>query len=246
MKNYDKKSIEIDNKLADKISAASIDYSSTLWEESLNSQEEAEIFIKNTLKKKRRSATNKLIKSVAVVMLILVTGVVSSIWFQIDGVYGGKQLISKCIDIVTPLEIEEEINDEGDITKIITINEEDDIVLAKEQLGSFKVAQYVPDGYEFDYLTIRDSLERTRLEYTYDRDGKLLLVIFEYEKGTPDIMVVGELYKSPKTGQEMYIDTIEETGEYSVIEITDTYDCYVMGTGDANEGIKIVESINDF
>ena len=49
MKNYDKKSIEIEKNLADKMSAASMDYANTLWEESLNNQEEAERFIKNTL-----------------------------------------------------------------------------------------------------------------------------------------------------------------------------------------------------
>lgn len=203
-------------------------------------------FVHGLIKKQKKKRQMKALKSVAVIAVVLITGLFANIWMQADGVYGGKRFVEKCINIISPLDISEEINEFGERTTIITVTEEKNLSAAKEQFEDLRIPTYVPEGFTFDILTIRKGNTHSSVEYVYKKDTELLVIAFEYNSTDSEIMIVGDLYKSPVTGQEMYVDEIKKSNEFSVIEITDSYDCIVLGTGSKDIGIKIIENIKEY
>ena len=215
-------------------------------QENLKCGDVDEVFIRQLLKRKKQANIKKALRSVAVITLVLITGVSVSVWTQVDGVYGGKQFVEKCISLISPINSEEEINEDGDVTNVITITDEADLSLAKRTFEKLKHATYIPEGYVFDSLKIQKGTDFETVEYRYVKGEQSLLIVFQYEEEMSEIMVVGEIYKSPQSGKQFYIDEIEETKEYSIIDVTETYECIVMGIGDKQEGIKVIESIDNF
>lgn len=235
---YEKNSIDKD--FANMLQEAAVLYQKKKHPENDSGTE----FIKKQLKARKVKKQKKVLKSVAVVAIILVTGIATSIWCQVDGVYGGKRFIEKCVSIVSPVDHEEIVTEDGEISNIITIDNEEKLELAYKKYPEVKELGYIPDGYNFESLTIETGKTYTSIEYIYMNDTKPLIVSFDYNSDSPDIMIVGDLYKSKETGKEMYVDEIVDTNEYSIIQITDTYDCVVMGIGDKEEGIKVIDNIN--
>lgn len=231
----------IDQKLSEVLTDASLLYQ----QEELRSAELDELFIHRIIRQKRKRTLSRLTRTVAVVMLVLVTGVSTSVWSQVDGVYGGKRFIQKCVSIISPLSIEEIINDSGEVTTITTVTEKKDIPKAKKVFENLKIARYIPEGYNFDKLTIREDTVTSSVEYIFSKGDEVLVIAFEYGTEDADIMVAGEEYVSPDTGKKLYVDENRELNEYSVIEICEAYDCIVMGRGHKEEGIQIIESIDN-
>lgn len=233
----DKKNL--DKELSDVLSEAAMLYQ----EEELGNTDIDELFIHRLVKQKRKRTFSRFTRTVAVVMLVLVTGVSISVWSQVDGVYGGKRFIQKCVTIISPLSIEEIINDSGEVTTITTVTEKKDIPKAKKVFENLKIARYIPEGYSFDKLTIREDAVTSSVEYIFSKGDEVLVIAFEYGTEDADIMVAGEEYVSPNTGKKLYVDENRELNEYSVIEICNEYDCIIAGRGHKEEGIRIIESI---
>lgn len=234
-----------DNNLDKSLSEALTDASMLYLQEELENSREDEIFVRMLKKRKRKKMLSRCTRTITVVVLVLFTGVSISIWSQADGVYGGKRFIRKCVNVISPISIEEEISDTGEITVVTTVTDEEDIKKAKDVFDKLKIAGYIPKGYTFDKLTIRADEIITSVEYIYSKGDYVLVISFEYGAEDADIMVVGEEYVSPDTGQTMYVEENRDTNEYSVIEICETYNCIIMGRGTGEEGIKIIESIKE-
>lgn len=208
--------------------------------------DESKEFVNRQLKKRKKEKYRKYLKSVAMIAIILVTAVSISIWYEVDGVYGGKRFVDKCVNIISPIDYEEEVNEIGEITTTITVSEEQHLDAAAKRFEGLKIAKYIPDGYVFDTLTIRQGAIFTSVEYIYMRGEEPLIIGFEYYKNSPEITVTGETYYSSNTGKTFYVDVFPEENQFSVIEINNQYDCMVMGTGDKDIGIRVIESIDDF
>lgn len=204
--------------------------------------------IRELAENNRRRHRNRLMRTVAVVMLVILTGVSSMIWLNDDGVYGGRRVLDKCISIISPLDIEEEIDDDGNVAQIIKVYNENDIKELKKHIKEVRGVEYIPDNYSFESLTVRKYSGSTVLEYMYSNtvNKSIILVIFDYYDYAPEIMAMGEPFTSEETGQTMYVSELPETDEFIVTEITDTYNCMISGKGDKEIGICMMESIQKY
>lgn len=234
---------KIDYEFSQMMQKASLTYQ----KECLKDNEIDRAFISNQIKHKKRQSMKRIFTSVAAVILILVTGITVNVWCQTDGAYGGKRFVDKCVTLISPLNYDEEVNEDGQITTVVSINKEEHLDAAEEYFGVLKIAKYIPEGYTFQQLTIW-SYSQPVVEYIYT-DGKNPLVItFYYSDGNEeeDIVITGELYRSVASGKKMYINENTVTNEYTVIEITKNYECIVTGNGELEEGIRVMESIGDY
>lgn len=234
---------QFDNRDIDKEFAEIMKEACLTNEESHYDDKEAKEFIYSLIKENNKNKGKRFFRSVAVIMMILFTGVTVSIWCQVDGVYGGKHLVEKCVNLISPLSQKEEIDDDGNIVNVFSIDEEQEIKFAQKAFPQLKKINYIPEGYTFDHLIIQEGNDYMTVEYAYHSGSAPLFISFQYDKANSEIMVVGESYVLEDTGRKLYIDEIDETGEYTVIEITEFYDCMVTGVGDKSMGIKIMESI---
>lgn len=203
-------------------------------------------FIYEKIRDRKRQRVNRFLTSAAAVVLILVTGITVNVWFQADGAYGGKQFIKRCVTIISPLDYDEKIDEDGQKTTIISIDEEKHLDDAEEYFDGLKAARYIPKGYSFKQLTIQENPTSSFVEYVYNHDTDVALVIaffYSDDSEDEDTVVMGELYLSPTSGKELYISENTATNEYCVIELTENYDCIVSGKGELKEGIRIIESI---
>lgn len=207
-----------------------------------------DIFIKKLASYNRRRKRNCIMRTVAVIMVVILTGTSSMIWFNNDGVYGGKRVLDKCISAISPLETEEEVDDDGNVFQVIIIQNESDIEELKKYVDEVRGPEYIPDGYSFEKLTVRRHSDLIDFEYLYSNveEKNIIIVSFKYYKYDPEIMVLGEKYLSMETGQEMYVAELSDSGEFVVTEITDKYSCIISGKGDENIGIRMMESIQKY
>lgn len=236
---------QIKNAKVDKNFSKLMKDASIVYQESLYEDKEAREFIHKFIKEKNNKASMRILRSVAIIMVVILSVISMSIWCQVDDAYGGRYLIDKCVNYISPLNRTEEINENGDSINSTIIYSENDLELAKKKFANLKTINYIPIEYEFDSLVIKEGNDYFYYKFTYYNKEIPLIISFRYTKEPSDIMVVGDLYKSEISGKEMYVDEIKETGEYSVIEITDSYDCLVTGIGDKNIGIKIMDSIEN-
>ena len=219
----------------------------TYQEECLKDNEIDREFISNQIKYKKRKSMKRIFTSAAAVVLILVTGITVNVWCQADGVYGGKRFVDKCVTLISPLNYDEEVNEDGQVTTVVSIDKEELLDAAEEYFGALKIAKYIPDGYTFEQLTIWSYSEPV-VEYIYT-DGKNPLVIaFYYSDGNvdEDIVIIGEQYRSIVSGKNLYVNENTAANEYTVMEIAKNYECIVTGNGELEEGIRVMESIGDY
>ena len=240
MKNFGEKK-KIDYEFSQMMQDASLLYQ----EQCLKENEIDKAFISAQIKARKKQKVKRLLTSAAAVVLILVTGITVNVWLQTDGVYGGKQFIKKCVTLISPLDYEEEINEDGNVSTTVSITNEEHLDAAKEYFEPLRIPKYIPDGYVFQQLTIREDSTMTTVEYIYNNGDTPLLIAFMYSEidEEEEIVVTGDVYQSPVSGKKLYVSENPSTQEYSVIEITKTYECVVSGIGELEEGIRIMESI---
>ncbi len=204
-------------------------------------------FIYEKIRDRKRQRVKRFLTSAAAVVLILVTGITVNVWFQADGAYGGKQFVKRCVTIISPLDYDEKIDEDGQKTTIISIDKEEHLDAAQEYFDGLKAARYIPKGYSFKQLTIQEYASSSFVEYVYDNKNTPLVITFFYSDDSEeeDSVVMGELYLSPTSGKELYISENTATNEYCVIELTENYDCIVSGKGKLEEGVRIIESIEN-
>lgn len=234
---------KIDHEFSQMMQKASLTYQ----EECLKDNEIDRDFISNQIKYKKRQHMKRILTSAAAVVLVLVTGITVNVWCQADGVYGGKRFVDKCVTLISPLNYDEEVNEDGQVTTVVSINKEEHLDAAEEFFDALKIAKYIPKGYSFEQLTIWEYTEPA-VEYIYTDGENPLVIAFYYSDGNEDedIVITGELYRSVASGKKMYINENTATNEYTVIEITKNYECIVMGNGELEEGIRVMESIGDY
>ena len=204
-------------------------------------------FIKNLLSHHRKKCIKHAIRTAAIIALILLTGVTSMIWSDNDDVYGGKRIINKGISIMSPLNIEEEIDDDGNVSQVITAYNENDIKALQKHVNEIRKPAYIPEGYSFEKLTARKYSDVTNLEYLYgNTDSKeLIVIVMTYYSYDPEITVLGKVYTSDKTGQQMYVAELPDTNEFVITIAEKRYSCSVSGKGNKDTGIRIMESIQN-
>ena len=126
--------------------------------------------------------------------------------------------------MISPLNYDEEVNEDGQVTTVVSIDKEELLDAAEEYFGALKIAKYIPDGYTFEQLTIWSYSEPV-VEYIYT-DGKNPLVIaFYYSDGNvdEDIVIIGEQYRSIVSGKNLYVNENTAANEYTVMEIAKNY-----------------------
>lgn len=199
--------------------------------------------------------TGQTVLTAILIVIVLILGMILGVWITSDGVYGGETFLNRCINVIMP---EEDTTDGTlDTNYEITIENENEVDAALDKLEVAHKPGYIPSDCEFDCVTIlydedcfgtaADPSPYTAVVYYYNRGDDVYYVSFDYyQSESVSTNVVGRLYKSPKTGQEMYIAEFEEEGQFSVISINDTYDCCVMGRGTVEDGIKTMESIYQY
>lgn len=205
-------------------------------------------FIKRLMKERRKERRNCIMRIAAIFTMAAIMGVISVAWVNSDGVYGGKYILNKCITFVSPLEGEVEIDDDGNVMRITTARSEEEIKIVKNKINGMVGPTYIPQGYSFKELTVRETSERVDLEYLYQdaKDGSDLVVMVMYYDYDADITIMGDAYVSEKTGKTMYVAELLETNQFTVTEIGDEYDCTLFGEGNKETGIQIMESIREY
>lgn len=190
-----------------------------------------------------------------IIIAILIFGMFLGVWISGGGAYGGQRIVDKCLSVLDSGKESDELVPGPDYEKVI--ENEDEIDAALNELDIAHKPGYIPEDCVFDNATIiydsdafgtaENPSAWAQITYYYNRGNDVYYVGFDYyQNPTGSTNVVGKLYRSPVTGQEMYIDEIEEEGQFSVISIFDTFDCCVMGSGTVEEGIRSMESIYQY
>lgn len=235
---------DVNKEFSNKMQEAAYLYAKQKYE----NEDVSKAFISELTGNNKKRYRNHLMRTAAILTLVVLTGMSSVIWFNDDGAYGGKRVLSKCISIISLLDMETEVDDDGNVAQIIKISKESDIKELKKHIKEVRGVEYIPDNYSFESLTVRKYSDSTFLEYMYTNpvDKSIILVFFDYYDYDTDMMVMGELFTSEKTGQTMYVAELPETDEFIVTEITDTYDCVISGKGDKDIGIRMMESVKKY
>lgn len=199
--------------------------------------------LKKFKQKRKKNIYKRTMQIAALFMVIIVGGVSIGIWTNADGAYGGKKFIRKYVNVFSPLDIEQEVIEDGRLVETAVITDEKKIKDAQDFAEQLYMLEYIPDGYSFVSLKISKDDDFIGQDYLYRKGKKEFMVSANINKSGVDanLTVSGKVHKSPVTGEEMYVDTYEG-GEYSVARIGDDVDCFVGGTGDVEEGIKILEN----
>lgn len=238
--NYEK---EIDKNTDETFSKALTEASLTYQHHTRSIDDDDRAFVRQLVRDKRKKNAIRFTKTVAVVLVVVSAGMLTSIWSPTDGVYGKGDFVQKIVNVISPFDTKEIVDDENGRVKITTVRNESDITRAKSVFEELEKAEYLPEGYNFDKMTISQSDYGTSIEYIYSRNKDVIIVAFEYATENSSIGVIGDRYVSSKTGKCLYVDEDKEENISSVIEITDAHDCMVMGNTNKDEAIKIIESI---
>lgn len=183
----------------------------------------------------------------AMFTIVLLTGMSFGIWMNADGVYGGKQFSQKVIRLISPLEIYTTVDEDGNRRQTAIVTDWDDLQNAAELCGKLYIPEYIPDGYYFYQLKICKGEDSVQYEYTYEDSEKTPLYIeFNLDSSDKNILIAGQPYRSPRTGEQMYINEIQETNEFSVVKVTDEYECIINGFGSKNVGVRVMENLREF
>lgn len=204
--------------------------------------------LEHVYKTSRKRNSRHVMRMAAMLAIVLLCGMSIGVWISGDGAYGGQNIINKCLNVIAPENSEILISDDMDISEV-AIEDESLVDTELNKLADAHKPGYVPEGYTFEQMKVQDidDLDETFIQYCYKKGEIPLFISFYYYRyENQDITVVGKLYKSPVTGQNMYIDEIEDTGEYTVIAVFDSYDCHVTGIGSVEEGIKVMENIYQY
>ena len=198
--------------------------------------------LKAIKRKLHRNVYRRMVKIAAIFMVIIIGGVSVGIWTNADGAYGGERFISKCVSVLSPLDVKQETMEDGGLMETVTITDEKKIETAQSFAEYLYVPGYIPKGHTFERLKIYKDEDFITQEYTYRKNKEKLVISADINRTgvDTDTMVRGKLYKSPVTGEKMYVATYEK-GEYSVARITDDANCYIGGTGNVKEGVKVME-----
>lgn len=192
----------------------------------------------------RRQRYKRIVRVATMFMVLLMGSMSMGVWMNADGVYGGKRVTQKVIRFFEPLEIQEKIDEEGNITQELKIDKFENVPDALDFFDKIYVPEFVPAEYQFKQLVIEKRTEFVQYEYTYeDKNETPLYICFIFQLVQMDTMISGDTYRSPRTGEELHINEIEETDEFTVTRATDEYDCIVSGYGSKNVGIRIMENL---
>lgn len=188
-------------------------------EEFLRSTTDAPVFSREQFEKlekgeKRRNRRRKL-KFAACFLLFLLAGASLGAWLNADGAYGGKVFLDKCVHVFSPLDVEEEVLEDGTVQEVYTITKESDLEEAMQATDHEYSLSWLPEGWKFESLIIVSGEESASWEYEYSSGSRSLLIMAE--SGEPaNLAVTGEEQVSDEDGTTYYI-THGDGGELTVL-----------------------------
>lgn len=193
---------------------------------------------------RRKRLRQKVVRSAAVLLIIIMVSIPFNIWLNAEGIYGGKQVAHRIVTVFSPLDIEAGPDEDGFWRETATIDNFADVKDATIFFEEIYVPQYVPAGYQFQELTLRKNLFGTTYYYTYrNADGQELSIDYAFDEYDSDLSIYGEPFDATTANGQLHVQSIKETGEYAVIQLTDTYFCTINGIGNFKTGVKIVENM---
>ncbi|MCQ4636771.1 hypothetical protein NE619_08510 [Anaerovorax odorimutans] len=197
--------------------------------------------------RQKRNTHKKVLRIAALFTVVLLGGISLSVWFNADGAYGGKRLIGKYVHLLSSSSIHEEVDEEGNRSEVMEIDNFENMKEAEDLIETLYVPKYIPEGYSFISLKVTKNADEEMYTYTYKNSTQGSLYIdYNFDNFDKDIMIDGEPYTSPRTGEKLYIKKIEETDEYTVVKVADRFECVINGIGDIEEGIRIMENLEKY
>ena len=177
-------------------------------EEFLRSTTDAPVFSREQFEKlekgeKRRSRRKKL-KFAACFLVFLLAGASLGAWLNADGAYGGKVFLDKCVHVFSPLDVEEEVLEDGTVQEVYTVTKESDLEEAMEATDHEYSLPWLPEGWKFESLIIVSSEEQSSWEYQYSSGSRILLITADVGDPT-NLAITGEEQVTAKDGATYYI-----------------------------------------
>lgn len=153
---------------------------------------------------KNAAAAEKKLKFAACFLVFLLAGASLGAWLNADGAYGGKVFLDKCVHVFSPLDVEEEVLEDGTVQEVYTVTKESDLEEAMEATDHEYSLSWLPEGWKFESLIIVSSEEQSSWEYQYSSGSRILLITADVGDPT-NLAVTGEEQVTAKDGATYYI-----------------------------------------
>lgn len=215
-------------------------------EEYLRSTTDAPAFSRDDFEKLeksfKRDSRRKRMKFAACFLVFLLAGASFGIWFNADGVHGGKMFLSKCLHVFSPLDVEEQVLEDGTVQEVYTITDESDLDEAMQATGHSLKLTWLPKQWSFQQLVIISGEDGSSWEYLYSSGSKNLIV--SADSGDPaNLAVTGNEQVTTADGTTYYI-TSEGTGLTVLCVRADKISSQILsvsGPVSQEEAIRILE-----
>ena len=193
-------------------------------------------FLDSVEKKPRRFA--RFAKIAACVCLVFITGSAASIFWNSDSSYGVKSVIQNVKHFFSSEE--PEVNENG--VETLTVMDWNELENGRKVVGKLYAPEYIPQGYRFQEALFENVQGVQQcIFYTYVCDKKELKIQIQTWYGNVDVYLLGEAFRSPISGREMYLD--ESEGICTISYAEENQDYCVFAQLSQNEVLKVVEGI---
>lgn len=198
--------------------------------------------------KKRRKLYLRAAGIAAAVLVVLLGANIMLLASDKGDTYGDKGVLHRLYDNIYGLFTDEDDAGMDDAEDSIRITDRQDMDKAKRFLPELYVPQYIPDGYELDYL----SIDRYRsgdavCDYSYSNDEGAVLAIMEaYASGNDfEYLSQGDGEFIQKDDRTMYLVWDDVFEEYTLTVYTEacSIDIYIAGNKDKDTLIRIGEGL---
>ena len=135
---------------------------------------------------------------------------------------------------------EPEVNENG--VETLTVTDWKKVEDGKKVVGTIYVPEYIPEGYEFQEALFENAQGvQQSIFYTYLCGKKELKIQIQTWHGDADAYLLGEAFRSPISGREMYLD--ESDGICTISYAEENRNYCVFAPLSKNEVLKVVEAI---
>ncbi|WP_415930152.1 hypothetical protein [Zhenpiania hominis] len=188
--------------------------------------------------KKKSCRLSRFVKIAAVLCLVFITGSAASIFWNSDSSYGVKSVIQNVKHFFSTEE--PEVNENG--VETLTVTDWNKVEDGKKVVGTIYVPEYIPEGYEFQEALFENAQGvQQSIFYTYLCGKKELKIQIQTWHGDADAYLLGEAFRSPISGREMYLD--ESDGICTISYAEENRNYCVFAPLSKNEVLKVVEAI---
>lgn len=181
-------------------------------------------------------------KVAAVVIILLLCTNIFLLGKDSSDSYGDKGILHRLYQGVTGLFTDsEEETEASDVEEALTVQEEKDLANAKEFLPELYVPTYMPEGYEFEKLTIKKFYSGDRqADYLYKKDSKELEILLYYASDSEVSYQLPEKGQLIELADRKILVSTDETVDKSVVFVcTEICNIDIMGDEDVQILIEI-------